>query len=176
MTTALSSIEPSVPSSPSWNDLSCTDCSGTFSYYLHADWTTWQTWEYEVADPTTYAVTELETDHAETFSAFILMIQCTTANDYDGCCFKSNSDGALCILAGNSNAQGDTYRINEADWATTIAAFSSSQADYQGESVFTGSLVDTTDATVAINYFDYADCTTTGSSVHTCKMWQPNWG
>ena len=103
------------------------------------------------------------------------MIKCQSGQDDDACCFKSNSDGALCIVASNSMAQADTYRVNEADWATTIAAFSSSQADYMSEAAFSGSIVDTADATEALEYFDYASCST-DTGVHTCKMWQPNWG
>ena len=51
----------------------------------------------------------------------------------------------------------------------------STQADYVADASFTGSLVATNDPTLALQYFDYAGCTT-AAGVHTCWMWQPNWG
>ena len=109
------------------------------------------------------------------FSAFILGIQCTTVEDGDSCCFKSNTNGAICIGAGNTNARGDTYRINEADWTTITGTSISTQADYVALVAYTGSKVDTSDPSLALEYFDYAGCTT-AAGVHTCWMWQPNWG
>ena len=175
MTEALPSIEPIVPASPSYQTLDCTDCSGTFKYFLYSDWTTWQTWEYSVLDPATYAVTDRQAVNQKKFSAFILGIECTTVDDGDSCCFKSNTNGALCITAASSNAAANTYRVNENDWATIIAGFLTNQASYTGASEFTGSLVVTNDETLAIEYFDYASCATS-AGVHTCKMWQPDWG
>ena len=175
MTEALPSIEPVVPASPSYQTLDCTDCSGAFRYFLYSDWTTWQTWEYSVLDPATYAVTDRQATNQAKFSAFILGIECTTVDDGDSCCFKSNSNGALCISAASGGTAANTYRINENDWATMIAGFSGTQASYTSSSEFTGSLAVTNDETLSIEYFDYASCASSGN-VHTCKMWQPDWG
>ena len=51
----------------------------------------------------------------------------------------------------------------------------STQADYVADASFTGSLVDRSDSTLALEYFDYAGCSTANLE-HTCWMWQPNWG
>ena len=63
MTLTLSSIAPSVDSSPNWKTVGCTGCGSNFKYNLDSDWTTWQTWAYEVAEPNKYFVSQKETDN-----------------------------------------------------------------------------------------------------------------
>ena len=89
MATTLVTIAPSVPASPAWTYISCTGCGTNFAFNLHADWTTWQTWAYQVDEPTSYDVSYKTAQNRAKFSAFILEVRCVTAAQWDGCLIKS---------------------------------------------------------------------------------------
>ena len=178
MATTLVTIAPNVPSSPTWTQIPCTGCASStlFAYNLHADWTTWQTWAYQVDEPTIYDVSYKTAQNRAKFSAFILQIQCVTAAQWDGCLIKSQTNGALGFIAAAANASLDTYRLTENEYKSvfTDPAFSTDQATTHGIAALTATKVGTADPTVSQEYMDYAKCTTTtGTTV--CYLWQPDW-
>merc|ERR1719382_326843 len=130
----LNSIQPSVPTDPSWNYFTCAECSTNFAYYLSADWTTWQTWAYQVAQPAEYDVPYKTALNEEKFSAFILMTRCVTAADWDGCIFKSKSHGAIAYLANTGHTALETYRLTETQFKAifTDATLSTDQGTTYG--------------------------------------------
>lgn len=98
------------------------------------------------------------------FSAYVLGIKCVTTTDNDGCCIKSKSHGAICLVKNSTDAR--TYRINEDDW-TTVSALN--QNSMVGNADFDGSIVPNNDAEIAIGYMDYAVCTNQPN--FECLMW-----
>ena len=179
MSETLAAIAPDLPTSPSWVTTTCADCTGdVFKYYLYADWTTWQTWAYQVAQPEDYSVTDEETANEQKFSAFILAVACTTVDDGDACIFKSSTNGALAFQAITTNAAAQTLRINAADFTSVFvsASLSTDQATtYNGVgTIMADSIVASGSPSGAMEYMDYAKCTT-ATGVHTCHLYQPDW-
>ena len=143
---------------------------------MAADDQVWQAWWFAANNEQDYAVSDKERTNKTKFSAYILKVKCSTEENKDGCCFKSKSKGANCIIADSGEATGAaTYRIKEADWTTAIAAFATNQASHVDS--FSSSKVATNDPTVAMEWLDYAKCATTAGSpnVHECGIYQPDW-
>lgn len=180
MATTLVTIAPSVPASPTWSYITCNGCgTDLFAYNLHADWTTWQTWAYQVDEPTIYDVSYRTALNRTKFSAFILQVQCKHSQQNDGCIIKSQSNGAIAFLSASGNTSVDTYRLSENEFKTifTDATFSTSQSNTYTGANLTATKVGNTDPAIAQQYFDYAKCTTVAGSpaVTECHFWQPDW-
>ena len=176
MATTLVTIAPSVPSSPSWTYIPCTGCgTDNFAYNLHADWSTWQTWAYQVDEPTIYDVSYRTSLNRAKFSAFILIVQCKTAAQWDGCIIKSQTNGAIGFIE-NGSSTLDTYRLSENEYKAvfTTPAFNTDQGTTHGIAALTATKISTSDPTVSQEYMDYAKCTTT-SGTTVCYLWQPDW-
>ena len=150
MATSLSSIQPILPTSPTWNYMTCAACTGNkFGYYLDSDWTTWQTWAYQVDEPATYDVPYKTAQNRAKFSAFILNTRCLTTAEGDGCMYKSKQNGAVGFLR-NSSGTLDTYRCTETQFQTYItnATFNTDQKTTYFTNLQTNCKVDTSSTLV----------------------------
>ena len=160
MATTLATIQPKLPTSATFNYFTCTACTGNkFGYYLDSDWTTWQTWAYQVDEPSIYDVPYKTAQNREKFSAFILVTSCTTAAEGDACIFKSKQNGMLGFFSDGAGAL-ETFRCTETQFKTYItdATFNTDQKTTYFSNLDTNCKVDTASALVNQEYMDYAKC------------------
>ena len=120
--TTMWSLEPLIDNRNSWpyTDM---ESGNVLAYSLTDQSESWETWTAQVADTSTYAVTETDTENAAKFSSFFVSFYIaptfTLAED-DGICFISSKWGTVCLLK-DDWVSIDTYRVSTSAWATATA-------------------------------------------------------
>ena len=86
-----------------------------------------------------------------------MLVRCITADPYDGCIFKSQSDGAIAFLESGSDTL-ETYRLTETEFKTVFidASFTTDQATTYNVATLNNAKVVQNDPAVALQYMDYA--------------------
>jgi len=82
--------------------------------------------------------------------------------------------GAMCLLENSGTDGMDTYRLSSTDWATAVAAFSSTEADVVAALKGTTNAFQDVANSNTSEWFQSLKCT--GSTpTYKCTGWQPDW-
>ena len=144
-----------------------------FYYSLTSDDETYTNWATAVQNPTIYESSGNLIVKSRKFSSFILIWQCTTEEEHDGCCMISENDGTLCLLRGDEATELFTFRYTQSEWTKVMETFRTKQEDYipeWGDAYIGG-------RNNAIEYLDTFVCAVDENHEEesTCYIYQSDW-